>query len=59
VEALRPWNGGGIPSNVDDINPLMGTDLTNLLLLELLQKPSKCNSKANTCRRWWSSRKRK
>ena len=37
-EALRPTNGNGHPSHVDETNPPTATDLTNLVLLELLQK---------------------
>ena len=38
LEALRFRNGNGSRSQVDETNPLAGADLTNLLLLELLQK---------------------
>ena len=36
LEALRPRNGSGPPSQEDETNPPTGMDLTNLMLLELL-----------------------
>jgi len=38
LEALRPRNGNGSRSQIDETNPLTGAELTNLLLLEMLQK---------------------
>jgi len=38
LEALRPSNGNRSRSQEDKTNPPTGADLTNLLLLELLQK---------------------
>ena len=38
LEALRPRNGNGSCSQVDESNSAAGVDLTSLLLLELLQK---------------------
>ena len=38
LEALRPRNGNGSRSQIDETNPPTGTKLTNLLLLEMLQK---------------------
>ena len=38
LEALRPWNGNGSRSQIDETNPPSGAELTNLLLLEMLQK---------------------
>ena len=38
LEALRPRNGNGSRSQIDETNPPTGAELTNLLLLELLQK---------------------
>jgi len=38
LEALRPQNGNGPRSLVDETNPPTGDELTNLLLLEMLQK---------------------
>jgi len=38
LEALHPQNGNGSRSQVNETNSLAGADLTNLLLLELLQK---------------------
>ena len=38
LEDLRPRNGNGPRSQVDEINLPTGVELTNLLLLELLQK---------------------
>ena len=41
LEALCPQKGNGSHSFVDETNPPAGSDLTNLLLLDLLQKPGK------------------
>jgi len=38
LEALRSINRNGSRSQVDETNPPIGAELTNLLLLELLQK---------------------
>jgi len=38
LEALRPKNGNGARSQVDETNPRIGAELTSLLLLKLLQK---------------------
>ena len=38
LEALRPKNGNRSCCQVDETNPHAGAELTNLLLLELLQK---------------------
>jgi len=38
LEALRPRNGNGSRSQIDETNPPTGAELTNLLLLETLQK---------------------
>ena len=38
LEALRPRNGNGSRSQIDETNSPMGNELTNLLLLEMLQK---------------------
>ena len=38
LEALRPQNGNGSHSQIDETNLPTGTKLTNLLLLEMLQK---------------------
>ena len=38
LEALHPRNGNGSRSQVEETNPPIGAELTNLLLLELLQK---------------------
>jgi len=38
LEALRPRNGNGSHSQVDETNPPTGAELTNLLLLEMLPK---------------------
>ena len=38
LEALRPRNGNGSRSQIDETNPPMGAELTNLLPLEMLQK---------------------
>ena len=38
LEALHPRNENGSRSQVDETNPLTGSELSNLLLLELLQK---------------------
>ena len=38
LEALCPRNGNGARGQVDETNPPAGAELTNLLLLELLQK---------------------
>jgi len=38
VEAMRPGNGRGNTSHEGETHPLTAADLTNLLLLELLQK---------------------
>jgi len=38
LEALRPWNGNGSRSQIDETNLPTGIELTNLLLLEMLQK---------------------
>jgi len=38
LEALRPRNGKGSHSQVDEIKPPTGAELINLLLLEMLQK---------------------
>ena len=38
LETLCPWNGNGSCNQVDETNLPAGVDLTNLLLLELLQK---------------------
>jgi len=38
LKALRPSNGNGSHSQVDETNPPTGEEPTNFLLLELLQK---------------------
>jgi len=38
LEAIHPLNGNGSHSQIDESNPSMGPELTNLLLLEMLQK---------------------
>jgi len=38
LDALRPKNGNGFRNEVEETNPPTRADLTNLLLLELLQK---------------------
>jgi len=38
LETLRPRNGNGSRSHIDETNPPSGAELTNLLLLEMLQK---------------------
>ena len=38
LEALHPRNGNESRNQVDETNPPTGVELTNLLLLELLQK---------------------
>jgi len=38
LEGLHPRNGNGSRSQVDETNPSIGVEPTNLLLLELLQK---------------------
>ena len=38
LEAVRPRNGNGPRSQVDETNPPTRAELTNLLLLEMLQK---------------------
>ena len=38
LEALHPRDGNGSRSQVDETSPSAGAELTNLLLLELLQK---------------------
>ena len=41
LEALYPRDGNGSYSRVDEIKPLTGAELTNFLLLQLLQKQGK------------------
>jgi len=38
LEALSPRNGNGFRSQIDETNSQMGAELTNLLLLKMLQK---------------------
>jgi len=38
LKALHPCNGNGSRSQIDEINLPTGAELTNLLLLEMLQK---------------------
>jgi len=38
LEAMRPGNGRGITSKEGEIHSTIGRDVTNLLLLDLLQK---------------------
>jgi len=38
LEALHPRNGNGSRSQINETNPPTGAELTNLLLLEMLQK---------------------
>jgi len=38
LETLPPWNANGSRSHISETNPPSGVELTNLLLLEMLQK---------------------
>ena len=38
LETLHPQNGNGSHSHIGETNPPSGAELTNLLLLEMLQK---------------------